>query len=222
MYVHVASCSDCHHFRLCLSAGRDFAGDLVVDSGFSNRIQLPSENVKIVIVRLHTFFTNIDCLYIIHYAFALTTRSFQGVSMKRIVDYVRSHSIHPPHSPLLSSPLLSSPLLPPLCTVIPLIIVVSICRFGFRSFSATLPVKLNWLGPTYPYSECPRAAFSEFCEVAREALSFSTIERTYIETSGSSSCVTVTVLIVVTVDEAGRNLPTCLTKPCLKSRIFCS
>ena len=55
----------------------------------------------------------------------------------------------------------------------------------------------------------------------REALSVSTIARTHIETSGRSSCVTVVVLTVLTLDEAGRKVPPSLTKPCLKSRIFC-
>ena len=81
--------------------------------------------------------------------------------------------------------------------------------------------KSTTMTPTVIYFESLVPAFLPFGKTAREALSISTMARTHIETSGSLSCVTLVVLMVLTEAEAGRKVPPCLTKPCLKSRRFC-
>ena len=69
----------------------------------------------------------------------------------------------------------------------------------------------------------PRVAASLFFRgTVREAMSLSTIARTHIETSGRSLCETMESAMVLPILEARRKLPPCLTKPCLKSRRFCS
>lgn len=69
LYMHIAACGDCHHFRLCIPAGRDFTRYLVIISIVQiNRIL--AGHARIAVIRLHNLFASTRYPCALHQVFA--------------------------------------------------------------------------------------------------------------------------------------------------------